>query len=95
MSVRVTEHLSDRTHAPYTETQRRDLWARIWDMRQAGKTIPSVCREVGISEMTYYSWKAKYQDSPAPTRAESLDVRRLLGIIEEQSRVIASLSLRR
>jgi len=27
---------------------------------QAGRTVKDVCREAGISEASYYNWKAKY-----------------------------------
>lgn len=27
---------------------------------EAGRTVKDVCREVGISEATYYNWKSKY-----------------------------------
>ncbi|EAA6040726.1 transposase, partial [Salmonella enterica subsp. diarizonae] len=27
---------------------------------EAGRTVKDVCREVGISETTYYNWKSKY-----------------------------------
>ncbi len=27
---------------------------------EAGCTVKDVCREVGISEVSYYNWKAKY-----------------------------------
>ena len=25
-----------------------------------GKTVPDVCREIGISQQTYYRWRTKY-----------------------------------
>lgn len=28
--------------------------------QEAGATVKEVCRELGISEPTYYKWKAKY-----------------------------------
>lgn len=27
---------------------------------EAGRTVKDVCREAGISEASYYTWKAKY-----------------------------------
>lgn len=27
---------------------------------EAGRTVKGVCREAGISEASYYNWKAKY-----------------------------------
>lgn len=27
---------------------------------EAGRTVKEVCREAGISEASYYNWKAKY-----------------------------------
>ncbi|VEA69615.1 Transposase [Serratia rubidaea] len=32
---------------------------------EAGRTVKDVCREVGISEATYYNWKSKYGDMEA------------------------------
>ncbi|WP_129543281.1 transposase [Serratia sp. 1D1416] len=43
---------------------------------EAGRTVKDVCREVGISEATYYNWKSKswlidVQDSKAENFALS------------------------
>ncbi|CAM7497971.1 Transposase [Morganella morganii] len=27
---------------------------------EAGRTVKDVCREAGVSEATYYNWKARY-----------------------------------
>ena len=38
---------------------------------EAGKLVKDVCREYGISDATYYNWKAKYGGM------ESSDIKRL------------------
>ena len=40
-----------------------------------------MCRELGISEATYYTWKSKYGGM------EASDVRRLKGLEEENNRL--------
>ncbi|CAI1062144.1 Transposase [Serratia marcescens] len=37
---------------------------------EAGRTVKDVCREAGISERSYYNWKAKYGGM------EALDIQR-------------------
>lgn len=37
---------------------------------EAGRTVKDVCREAGISEYSYYNWKAKYGGM------EALDIQR-------------------
>ena len=32
---------------------------------EAGRTVKDVCREAGISEASYYNWKAKFSDMEA------------------------------
>ena len=33
---------------------------RVLDRVQAGERVKDVCRELGITEGTYYRWKSKY-----------------------------------
>ena len=33
---------------------------RILERAESGEQVKDICREVGISEGTYYRWKAKY-----------------------------------
>lgn len=33
----------------------------ILDQQKQGKTVSQICKEVGISEATYYNWKVKLQ----------------------------------
>ena len=40
----------------YSETQ----IVKILKQVEAGKLVKDVCREFGISDATYYNWKAKY-----------------------------------
>lgn len=32
----------------------------ILQSHEAGRTVKDICREYGISEPTFYNWKAKY-----------------------------------
>jgi len=43
--------------------------------------VKDVCRELGISEATYYQWKSKYGGM------EAADVRRLKELEDENSRL--------
>jgi len=48
---------------------------------EAGRTVKDVCREHGVSEATYYNWKAKYGGM------EASDVRRMKDLEEENRRL--------
>lgn len=48
---------------------------------EGGRTVKEVCRELGISEATYFNWKAKYGGM------EATDIRRLKELTEENSRL--------
>lgn len=48
---------------------------------EAGKLVKDVCREYGISDATYYNWKAKYGGM------ESSDIKRLKDLEEENRRL--------
>jgi putative transposase len=55
-----------------------------------GSTIPEVCRKFGITETTFYRWRAKYDGVAAS------DARRLRTLEEENRRLkqlVADLSL--
>jgi putative transposase len=57
---------------------------------EGGRQVKDVCRELGISDATYYVWKSKYGGM------EAADVRRLKDLEEENSRLkrmFADLSL--
>ena len=57
---------------------------------EAGVPIADVCRQVGVSEATFYIWKKKYGDLGAS------EVRRLRQLEEENARlkrVVADLTL--
>ena len=58
---------------------------------EAGRTVKDVCREAGISEASYYNWKAKFGGM------EASDVKRLKELEEENRRLkqmYAELSLK-
>lgn len=58
--------------------------------QDAGVKVSDICRETGISEPTFYNWKAKYSGMTAS------DIKRLKELEEENSRLkrmYANLSL--
>ena len=58
---------------------------------EGGRTVVEVCREYGISDATYYNWKAKYGGM------EVSDIKRLKELEEENQqlkRMFADLSLK-
>lgn len=61
----------------YNETQIINLLKAV----EAGRLVKDVCREHGISEPTYYNWKAKYGGM------EASDIKRLKGLEEENRRL--------
>lgn len=57
---------------------------------EAGRLVKDVCREYGVSEATYYNWKAKYGGM------EASDIKRMKNLEEENRRLkqmYANLSL--
>lgn len=48
---------------------------------EGGRQVKDVCRELGISEATYYAWKSKYGGM------EASDIRRLKELEEENARL--------
>ena len=70
----------------YSETQ----IVRILKEVETGKLVKDVCRECGISDATYYNWKAKYGGM------EASDIKRLKELESENQRLkqmFADLSL--
>lgn len=61
----------------YTETQIVKILKEV----ETGKLVKDVCREYGISDATYYSWKAKYGGM------EASDIKRLKDLEEENCRL--------
>lgn len=57
---------------------------------EAGRTVKDVCREAGISEASYYNWKAKYGGM------EAADIKKIKDLKDENRRLkqmFANLSL--
>jgi len=48
---------------------------------EAGRLVKEVCREYGISDATYYNWKAKYGGM------EASDIKRLKDLEDENRRL--------
>lgn len=61
----------------FTETQIVTALKR----QEAGTPTKEICREMGISEATFYNWKAKYGGM------ETSDVKRLKELEEENQRL--------
>lgn len=61
----------------FTETQIVKTLKQV----EGGRTVKEVCRELGISEATYFNWKSKYGGM------EAADIRRLKELTEENSRL--------
>jgi putative transposase len=61
----------------YTEQQIIESLKKV----DSGLSVRELCREMGISEPTYYHWKKKYQGM------EVSDVRKLKSLEEENSRL--------
>ena len=70
----------------YTETQIVKILKEV----EAGRLVKEVCHEYGISDATYYNWKAKYGCM------EASDIKRLKELEDENRRLksmFADLSL--
>ena len=61
----------------FTETQ----IIAILKLHEAGMKTTDICREYGISQATYYNWKAKYGGM------QPSDVKRLRELEEENARL--------
>ena len=71
----------------FTETQ----IVKILKEFEGGRQVKEVCREYGVSDATYYNWKAKYGGM------EASDIRRLKEMEDENRRLkqmFADLSLK-
>lgn len=49
--------------------------------QEAGIPVKEICRELGVSEATFYNWKSKYGGM------EASDIRRLKELEEENARL--------
>jgi transposase-like protein len=60
-----------------------------------GKTIPEICREIGVSQQTYYRWRNKYggmsPDMIKQLRALQKENSRLRKVVADQAVDIAIL----
>ena len=61
----------------YSETQIVKILKEV----EAGRQVKEVCREYGISDATYYNWKAKYGGM------EAADIKRLKELEDENRRL--------
>ena len=83
--MRQTEN--DMKKSRYSESQIVKILKEV----EGGRLVKEVCREYGISDATYYNWKAKYGGM------EVSDIKRLKELEEENQRLkrmFADLSLK-
>jgi len=62
----------------------------ILQMQETGRSVKDICREHGISDATFYNWKAKYGGM------EVSDVKRMKDLQDENARlkrIVANLTL--
>lgn len=62
----------------------------VLESAEAGRTVKDVCRDAGISEASYYDWKAKFGGM------EAFDIKKMKDIKDENRRLkqmLTSLSL--
>jgi putative transposase len=62
----------------------------ILKSQETGRTVKEICREIGISDATFYNWKAKYGGM------EVSDVVRMKDLHDENARlkrIVANLTL--
>ncbi len=68
----------------YTDRQIMDALKRV----EAGIAVPDLCRELGISRVTFYKWRAKYggMDTSMVARMKELEdeIRRLKHMYAEK-----------
>jgi putative transposase len=62
------------------QVQRREIVGILKEI-EAGVTVSEICRKYGISDDTYYNWKAKYGGMAAS------DVKRLRQLWDENHRL--------
>ena len=69
----------------FTEAQK----AFILKQGEEGTPVAEICRKAGISQATYFNWKKKYDGLTPP------EMRRLKQLEDENSKLVADLSLDR
>ena len=70
----------------FTETQ----IVSILNQQEAGRSVKEICREHGISDATFYNWKARYGGM------EVSDVKKMKDLEDENARlkrIVANLTL--
>lgn len=61
----------------FTETQIVKTLKQV----EGGRSVKEVCRELGLSEATFFNWKSKYGGM------EAADIRRLKELTEENAKL--------
>lgn len=63
---------------------------KILSEQQQGKTVNEICREHGISQPTFYSWKSKYGGSDVQQLAKMKEMEKELS---QYKKIVAELTL--
>jgi len=62
---------------------------KILSLQESGQSVSDICREHGISQGTFYSWKSKYSGMEASQLKQMKDMKRELAqykkIVAEQA----------
>ena len=63
---------------------------KILSWQESGRTVSDICREHGISQATFYSWKGKYSGMEVSQLKQMKDMERELA---QYKKIVAELTL--
>ena len=63
---------------------------KILSSQESGRTVSDICREHGISQATFYSWKGKYSGMEVSQLKQMKDMERELA---QYKKIVAELTL--
>lgn len=62
----------------------------IFSEQQIGKTVNEICRELGMSQPTFFKWKSKYGGMPPPQLSKMKELEKQLS---QYKKIVAELTL--